>query len=54
MGHCHLINLLLSDNYRYGIFMKKCYLLFQTKIFYETYVLLRKMISGENVFGTIV
>lgn len=28
--------------------MKKCYLAFQAKIFYETFVVLRQMISGEN------
>ncbi len=28
--------------------MKKCYLAFQAKIFYETFVVLRKMISEEN------
>lgn len=28
--------------------MKKCYLAFQAKIFYETFVVLRKMISGKN------
>ena len=28
--------------------MKKCYLAFQAKIFYETFVVLRQMISGKN------
>ncbi len=30
--------------------MKKCYLAFQAKIFYETFLVLRQMIKGENCF----
>ena len=44
----NFINLLLTDIFRYEIFMKKCYLVFQTKIFYEIYVLFRKIADIER------